>query len=56
MFSSLASFETAHNSSAPALRGPQETQTTQPRDDFTSPDVFAPFDDSEFEMPQWDID
>lgn len=56
MFSSSASFEAVHNSSAPALRGPQETQTTQPSDGFTSSDVFAPFDHSEFEMPQWDID
>lgn len=56
MFSSSASFEPVHNSSAPALRDPQETQTTQPSDDFTSSDVFAPFDHSEFEMPQWDID
>jgi hypothetical protein len=56
MFSSSAGFETAHSSSAPTLRCPQETQTTQLSDDFTSSDVFAPFDHSEFEMPQWDID
>jgi hypothetical protein len=56
MFSGSAGFETVRGSSAPASRCPQETQTTQPSDDFTSLDVFAPFDHSEFEMPQWDID